>query len=177
MKLCKLSLPCVIRNTTVFMYISVTTGPANSFTVHPCFAVQISFNNQICPVNTECKLVFPVVCSLGLLCSSEIISSQLSRQRFNAAHASTSIDFPDGTRNVLKLKVRGRQRGTAGLCNTRCWWVYILYNRLSHIEILRRHSSKKKETTKNSVFVGLFWVLESSFFVLRLTCEDKILVG
>ncbi|CAN0413479.1 unnamed protein product, partial [Ascophyllum nodosum] len=27
------------------------------------------------------------------------------RQRLNATHASTSIDFPYGTRNLLKLKV------------------------------------------------------------------------
>ncbi|CAM9971251.1 unnamed protein product, partial [Ectocarpus sp. 12 AP-2014] len=30
---------------------------------------------------------------------------QLSQHRLNATHASTSIDFPDGTRNLLKLKV------------------------------------------------------------------------
>ncbi|CAM9662072.1 unnamed protein product, partial [Discosporangium mesarthrocarpum] len=29
----------------------------------------------------------------------------LSRQRFSVAHASTSIDFPDGSRNLLRLKV------------------------------------------------------------------------
>ncbi|CAM9315408.1 unnamed protein product [Hapterophycus canaliculatus] len=31
--------------------------------------------------------------------------AELSRHRLNATHASTSIDFPDGTRNLLKLKV------------------------------------------------------------------------
>ncbi|CAM9122690.1 unnamed protein product, partial [Ectocarpus sp. 6 AP-2014] len=31
--------------------------------------------------------------------------AELSQHRLNATHASTSIDFPDGTRNLLKLKV------------------------------------------------------------------------
>lgn len=65
-----------------------------------CFACFTS-----CPVLTVSWLPLPC---LPLPCNDTVDQSQLSRQRLNAAHASTSIDFPDGTRNLLKIKVGGQ---------------------------------------------------------------------